>query len=244
MQNKQIAKIVLGVLVVLFSIVGCEKEDSQELSYPYSLVLKDYKLTSEVKLFSKFGEIKNKFVIQHYFAQDKYRNHYFYSNVDTIFKLEYADTLTYKSPDTLLFPEPGLWGKRIFKKVDDYMFFYLTDTLNGAMGSGVRNIDFENVIQNICLYKFYLKNTAFPSYNGGISASRVYDARIAKGTPYRLEFPSLSYTVTHRPLGRSYASSAGYSNINNIFDSNVLKLLKDGDTLAVQTSLKTYVKIN
>jgi hypothetical protein len=223
----------LFFLIISF---GCEKEVPEIFSYPSILISREYKIMTEVKLFTKRGQINDKTVIGNYL--NKVAPGIFYQNKDAFVPINKPDTLNYYSTDTVLFSIPGIWGKRVAKQEGSYLFFYMPDTLIGFK-SLQQDSEFKSIINGIGIYKPYYNDLHFY----GSIYQEVFNAFIARGNPNRLEFPQITYRITRRGNNSYYA---GYSskNYNNVFDPNVLKLLQEGDTLAIQEAKIVYLKHN
>jgi hypothetical protein len=228
--------ITFGLLLILIS---CEKE-AINYAFPITLISTEYQVTSELKLFTKSGQITDKLIIDNYLALDSQR--YFYSCLDTVLILDHYDTLIYLYQDTVLFSEPGLWGKRIPKKEGAYIYFYLTDTLIGYK-TIFQNSELKDIFNQIGLHKpFYEDFGPSIGYPHSRMFQREFNAKIAKGTPVSLEFPLLSYKLTR--TNDYYRAGSSRKNYNNIFDINVLNLLESSDTLAIQEAKIIYKAID
>ncbi len=223
--------LVFGLLTLLF---GCKK-DEIDYNFPIVLISTEYKITSELKLYTKSGQITDDLVISNYLASDTFGM--FYSRIDTTLEIIYADTVIYEYHDTVLFSDPGLWGKRIPENTGDYIFFYLTDTLIGFKSTH-ENSALQNVINQIGIHKPYYGDYPPNFYPPSTIYQRVYNAKIAKGTPRRLEFPLLTYKLSR--VRDNYRAGEGRMNYNNVFDNNVINLLESGDTLAIQEAKIVY----
>jgi hypothetical protein len=226
---------VFGLLTIIF---GCEK-DEINYNFPITLISTEYKIISELKLFTKTGQIMDNLIIDKYLASN--RLGYFYSRIDTNLQLGAPDTIIYEYQDTVLFSEPGLWGKRIPKNNGNYIYFYLTDTLIGNK-TMQQESELKDIINQIGIQKPYFEDygpsTGLPPFT---RFQRVFDAKIAKGSPNKLEFPLLTYLLSRTK--DNYRTGFGIKNYNNVFDSNVINLLESGDTLAIQEAKIIYTSL-
>ncbi len=227
---------VFGLVSIL---IGCEK-DEINYDFPITLISTEYRITSEMKLFTKTGQIMDNLIIDKYLASDSLG--YFYSRIDTNLQLGAPDTIIYEYQDTVLFSEPGLWGKRIPKNNGSYIYFYLTDTLIGFKFTMQQNSEFKDIISQIGIHKPYYEDFG-PSTGFSPSSmyQRVFDAKIAIGSPNKLEFPLLTYRLSRTK--DNYRAGLGRTNYNNVFDSNVINLLESGDTLAIQEAKIIYTAL-
>ena len=221
-------------LGLMFLATGCEKEETK-YDYPIKLFSTNFTITSGLKIYTKHGQVTDRSIISKYLAFDN--NQYFYSNTDTIIQTNNADTIIFEHRDTVIFSEQGLWGKRVTKQEGRYMYFYLTDTLIGFKG---QDSDLSELINQIGIYKPFYED--IEPWGDPPSFQRVFDAKIAKGTPSLLEFPLLAYKII-RNTGRSKIEISR-KNYNNIFDSTVIDLLETGDTLSIQESKITFKATN
>lgn len=222
--------ITVALIVVVFS---CKKNDVL-LTYPARLSLTRHQVLTHPKVYTKYGEITDKSVIENYINTGT--SGYFYDNIDTVIVPSH-DTITYKSSDTVLIALPGAFGIRVVKRNGQYIYLYLTDTLLAY--KAMDNV-LNNIANNIGVFKPYYRDgcpSGFPC-----SYQWVYDAFIATGSQQQLDFPLLTYKITRSINGTS--SGLARTDYNNVFDNAVLNLLKDGDTLAIQTAKETYVRIN
>jgi hypothetical protein len=225
---------IVGLLLIN---VSCEKE-APNFNFPITLLPTEYIVTSELKLFTKSGLINDRLIIDNYLAADSLG--FFHSKIDTIIKTDSHDTLIYKNQDTVLFSEPGLWGIRTPKKEQNYIYFYLTDTLPSYM-TVEQCSELKDIINQIGIYKPFYKEYGSDYMDCFLKTLRVYDARLAKGTPNYLEFPLLTYRLTRTK--DNYKAGISRKNYNNVFDMNVLNLLESGDTLAIQEAKIIYKAI-
>ncbi len=223
-------------LFLLLLVAGCEKEADVFFTYPATLVAREYKIVSQVQVFTNQGPITDASVISNYLKKDT--TGFFYPVKDAYVPLKYQDTIVYQSKDTVLFNLPGDWGKRIVKRKGAYLYLYLPDTL---IGYNSQMQDFKNVVNNLGVQKPYRQEVAVSSPYGSPYVE-VYDALIAKGDPNELEFPRINYLITRKR--KSSSSGLRVSNYNNVFDPKVIKWLEAGDTLAIQEGKTIYKKLN
>ena len=220
-------------LLFLIAAFGCEKETIEVVNYPAVLVAREYHVLTDVKLFTKTGQITDKAIISSYLKKDT--QGYFYKNKDSHVPINKPDTVIYQSKDTVLFSSPGDWGIRVPKQVGDYIHFSMTDTLAGFK-SLMEEGPLVKIIRQIGLFKPYYEDIGPSNYG----YQRVFSAFVAKGNPRRLEFPELTYLVTRR-WDNTY-NSVSMKNYNNVLDPDVVNLLRDGDTLAIQEAKIVYIQ--
>ena len=225
-------------------IFSCSEDETSEPVFEYPLTLKatDYQIKSKIRMFTLNGEVTNQTLINSYIHRPNTETSdiwpdsiFFYTNTNTVVDVSTYSTITYTHKDTVIFPEPGEWGKRVLKKEQSYNHFYLADTLIGFK-SGNNAID--NIVNNIGTYKPFYED--LPEYDDNLKYVRVFDAKIAKGNPEKLEFPNLIYKIS-----RSNASQQFYTKMkhyNNIFDPTVIHQMQVGDTLIVQEVNIIYTK--
>lgn len=233
MQKMRIRKSFIPIILIVV-VFSCKKSDELLLQYPEKLSLTSHQVLTFPKVYTKYGEITDKTVIENYINTGT--PGYFYDNIDTVI-VPSADTITYKTRDTVLIALPGVFGIRVVKQSGQYIYLYLTDTLLAY--KAMDNV-LNNIVNNIGVFKPYYRDgcpSGFPC-----SYQWVYDAFIATGSQQQLEFPLLTYKIT-RSINGSYNGIAR-KDYNNVFDNSVLNLLQDGDTLAIQTAKETYVRIN
>lgn len=210
----------MSLIVVLIS---CTKNED----YQSTLVATDYQILAYPKLYTRSGEVTDRSIVDNYIKTA--RPGYFYMNGDTVITVP-ADTITFEKADTAYFKPHHSYGKRIVKRNGPYLYFYMVDTLVGYRTA--ENV-LSNITNNIGIVKPYRRSICtFCSFD------LVYDAYIAIGSQRQLQFPLLTYQITRQANGSYYGSAR--KNYNNVLDLSVLNLLKDGDTLAVQTARRVY----
>ena len=234
-------QLLFSILIILI-LFSCKKSNS-DLLKPSYVVSNYYQVLTYPKLYTNTGEITDRTIIEHYLNDlGLIRIHYFYLQADTIIKAQ-PDTINFRSGDTVIFSQPGLFGKRIVKQNGLYKYFYMTDTLiENSRYPG----DLDYIDGNIGVFKPYHENfcnspACYSPY------AYVYDAFIASGEWGKLEFPLLTYYMTRNRTvnGIKYSfpvSTAAKQNYNNVLDNSVLSLLQDTDTLAIQTLKRVYTK--
>ena len=219
-------------LVIIAICISCRKDED----FSARLISTKYEITSSPKVYTKNGLVTDKTVVENYLKG--WAGNYFFLNVDTTVNYP-PDTLVYKSRDTLIFPPSGIWGKRVVKPGNGYLFFYMTDTLQGY--KRMDNV-LNSIVSKIGIVKPFYKESC-PWYLGSPCMNEwVYDAYIATGNTNRLEFPLLTYKITRTTSNTG--TGLARQNYNNVFDPSVLNLLEDGDTLAIQTAKRIYVRRN
>lgn len=174
----------LFYLCLLVTVFGCEKETNDIINYPSILVANEYQVLSDVKLFTRKGQITDNTVINSYLAKDT--SGIFYQNKTSYFSKPKTDTLLYQTRDTVIFSLPGEWGKRLPKQVGDYIYFCMPDTLIGFKTLQQEG-PFNEIIRQIGLFKPYYEEVAI-----GSNYQRVFDAFVAKGNAEKLEFPYIT----------------------------------------------------
>jgi hypothetical protein len=214
----------------LLAVSSCSKDT---YDYPVRLISRDCIIVSEVALFTTDGQISDTAVINNYIRKN---NLVFYSKTGTHAPLIRVDTIEYESKDAVQFLGQGFWGKRVPKQVGAYIYFYMQDTIAGYKTIFQTSV-FKDIVNNIGIWKPYYKDLP-PSAGGDLQY--VFDAYIAKGNPYRLEFPEITYRITRDIYG--IKADMTYSNYNNIFDRSVTEFLLEGDTMAIQEAKIIYVK--
>lgn len=225
--------LIITIILVLFS---CNKGDGF-LRYPVQLISTEYQSISYPKVYTKYGEITDRTIIEGYIKA--WSGQYFYFNTDTVITYP-PDAITFKTSDTAIFSsQPGDWGKRVVKKNGGYFYFYMKDTLQGFK----RMDNLLNIITSkIGTVKPYYKDSCPVFMGTSCMYEWIYDAHIATGTMERLEFPLLTYKITRTSSGSS--TGLARQHYNNVFDPSVLSLLQDGDTLAIQTAKMIYSRRN
>lgn len=221
------------VIALIAVVASCKKSDGL-LQYPVKLVLTSHQVLTHPRVYTKYGEIIDKTAIENYINTGTAG--YFYHNIDTVIVPSH-DTITYKASDTVLISLAGVFGTRVVKKKEQYIYLYFTDTL-----LEYKNMDniLNNIANNIGIFKPYYRDGCPPGLP--CTYEWTYDAFIATGSQQQLEFPLLTYKIT-RSINGTFSGLAR-TNYNNVFDNSVLNLLQDGDTLAIQTAKETYVRIN
>jgi len=235
-------------LIFITILFSCNKEENQ-LSFPIILVSTDFKVVSDVRLFTFKGEIKDTSVINKYLSVCD--SSVFPINKDLSIPVTNRDSIIYLTADTILFSK--IWtesynklDKRIQKRNDGYLYFYKKDTTYLVKEKGdTDNAEIDNIIFNLGIYKPVKEIQDLPHNFGYTYMVKYLRAYIAKGSYSKLEFPYISYRFTRGiigfPGGMFYSRSSQL--YNNKFDPNVINLMKEGDTLAIKESLFVYENI-
>lgn len=243
MKNFQLCLI---FIIILFS---CNKEENQ-FAFPIVLISTDFKVVSDVRLFTFKGEIKDTSIINKYLSVCD--SSVFSINKNLTIPVANRDSIIYLTTDTLLFSKK--WSesynkldKRIQKRNDGYLYFYKKDTTYLVKEKSFfpsNNDEIDKIIYNLGIYKPVCAIQDLPEKFGYAYVVKYLGAYIAKGSYSKLEFPFLSYRFTRGVIGFPgifYSRSAQL--YNNKFDPNVISLMKDGDTLAIKESLVVYENI-
>lgn len=234
---------ILYFLTLLVILSACKKDRptpvepipiEDTITYPVKLAGGIYRPISRPQLFTKNGEITNLGLIEKYAKLGT--TDWFLTDLTVTFP--WRDTVKYISKDTVILPFPRLWDKRIVKKVGDYTYLYMLDTVVGG-GKESKSGEISEIVNKIGVHKPYYRAacTAWVTDCGYI---QTYLAAVVTGNANQLTFPYLSIRITRQ---RANLRQGYLGGVNNVFEKEVLKLLQDGDTLLIQRHQVVYTRI-
>lgn len=235
-ENHSIMKRSSYLLIAIACIVACGKSDVPS-SYVGLHISKQLKVTAAPKMYTRNGEVTDKMVVNQYLDKIQSGGIYFIRNIDTVLPAG-NDTVRFLSTDTATIKRAALWEKRVVKPQGDYLYLHMLDTIRSFGNSNTT--PFDEVVQKIGIYQPYYKIlTYFP---GGGYLSDYSGADIMRWRNGKVVFPFMNYSIIRNvPNGSLYGTNlSGY---NNIFNSAVVSLLKDHDTLLLQTFELTFEKV-
>jgi len=219
--------------LILTVLCSCENERENE-NYPATAELSNtaFHITSEVKLYSKYGRITDQRAINQWkanYSGNEFIDYFYWDN--SFLALPYVDsdikilenTKLIKDRDTLLLKETR----------EDYKIFRPRDTTYSYL-SYIQE-DLSKFIKNIG----FLKNYESPVFYDS-NLFKVYRGRIVKGNTNRLEVPYAIVACTYRNVNTGAIEASSYKFVNNNFDPAVINTLRLGDTLAIQEATAVY----
>ena len=223
----------IGLLMI---IITCEKEDEVIMQYPTKMVVREYKIKSKIRLFTKDGEISNSETIEKFVK--KWINLHFFKNIDTVILIDNPDTINFIKSDSVRFNNER--HTRKLKINGDIFYFYPKDTLVDHIITN--NDTLATLKYKIGKYKYDFKLITLVSPPNIFSyKGKHMIPRIAKGNEKKIVFPMLTYDIVFHSQFKSERQA--YANLNNEFDQGITKILGIDDTLAVQEFDLTFEKI-
>ncbi|MDJ1469024.1 hypothetical protein [Xanthocytophaga flava] len=218
------------ILVIVLLIWSCKKDNEPIFPYPSIYHATRSEITSDVRLFTKQGEIKDQMVITDFMKR--------YNTAWTTIIAPKSETVTYQDTVKIL-TKDNVQGPFYLK--DAYLQFNENIIYIISRDTGYSDLN-EFYESNVVFgkYKPIYEKKVYYSPSTGVNP-RVFTIPInyAEYTSEQLKFLTLSYMVK-RGTG-AYYSTYG-SRYNNSFDPTSYKALLADDTLVVQESNIVYEK--
>ena len=227
---------ILFLIIIAVCFLACRKSDMQS-GYTGLYISKQYKILSSPKMYTKNGEVADRASINQYLNALPAGSVPFFRNIDTVI-YPGNDSIRFTTPDSAAIKGFSRWDKRVVKPQGDYVYLYPLDTLRSLANSNTS--PFDEAVSKIGIYKPYYKLTCFGYGTACISSS--YEAAIAQWQSGKLSLPLMNYSLIHGE-SNSIFYGTGRSGYNNVFDPSVITVLKDRDTLLVQSFELLFEKV-
>ncbi|MBF4514857.1 hypothetical protein IRZ71_00785 [Flavobacterium sp. ANB] len=211
-------------------------DDEEVFNYPSTLKLTQYEILENVRVFTKNGEVKNENLINKFITGGGFEPSIFELKGQSS-SFEKGDIINYKTKDSVEFEWGNSKQKLTVKDVGKEVYFYPKDTLTYYYANQGTLDTFFYQMGN---YKPYYKKIDMPG-NFPDVAVKYYAAIVASGNPNKLTINSMTYKLIRSSNTQIFGSSQRFV-LNNGFDKNVLSLLNQGDTIAVQNTKMVYEK--
>ncbi len=130
----------------------------------------------------------------------------------------------------MLFQTYELWKKRIPRREGGYIFYYMPDTLVG-IPFVPQILEFKDIVHIIGVFKPYYKEQFRLPAPGVWTYYDIYEAFVSWKNGQDLVFPSMSFVVSRWDY-------------NNDFDPDVISLLRETDTLAIEQYETVFVRLD
>ncbi|MDJ1496193.1 hypothetical protein QNI19_24865 [Cytophagaceae bacterium DM2B3-1] len=219
----------LYVLVSILVLSSCKKDEEPVLLYPSIYHTKEIFVTSDVRLFTKQGEVKDQAIITD-FTNRFHEPWDFIKPKSGVIASSDRDTVKILAKDNA---KIGRYAGNFHVEFHDNMIYFV------PQDTARFEVDYMyELMLAIQKYKPLYENR-FPisTSSGYKTIAQSVVGSYAKYTSSQLTFPMLSFLLTQRG-GYSYYSIR----YNNSFDPTGYKALNTGDTLVVQESELRYEK--
>jgi len=218
---KKIMRKKIVILCFLLSCLSCEKEHTYSGLYRSSIID-----ISQIRLFSKNGEITDKNKIHDYVSRRKID--FLIENIDTALNVTDKVQIEFVSDDRVIFTYNDYSDNRILKNVNDYLYFE-SEAISTRYNIG-SDLFYDKVITHTPLFADTIPISSSSGFSTKTDYKHCYYTK--KRTTF-IEFPILSFHYMS-VLSDVYFSSESYGWFNNEFNANSLNYLTANDTLVIQ----------
>lgn len=232
----------LIALAVLFAFISCSKKEDNWSSYSGTYIFRNVEI-SQVRMFTKNGEIKDGNTI-HHFVQSHKTYDYFILNTDSIINIAGESQIVFlanEKANLVNFSFDKDIRNVIYK--NNMIYFEAEDTLkiyHSMYGPNPDNPNtfsyYHKIITYSPLYADTLPKPVSLYYWGLIKLKQcnyaIGSQTHGKGSYSEIKYPLLSYSFIRHTT--SVRVGEGIKNSNNFFKENSLKDLAENDTVVIQ----------
>ncbi|MFP9114999.1 hypothetical protein ACLI1A_13765 [Flavobacterium sp. RHBU_3] len=223
-----------AMAAIAFYSCNSDDDNGSQDSYPSTLHLSSYSYTTGVKLYSKYGEVTDQQAINRW--RDGYGETFFvWENYGEI-PIDNAmiTEITFTHPDTITTNYVGPYRKLVVREEHGYKFCYFVEPILDI----TQLYPLENIYNNMGVFKYTSIYESLPSTDQYVRKTE--GGLVLKGNTNRLELSRLTYAVNRSDSTAWYYKIAGIT--DNAFDPEVINMLYDGDTIAIQEAKMVYTK--
>jgi hypothetical protein len=228
-------KICAWLVVLSIDFVSCEKEHDFTFTYPTQSKSARLENTSNVRLFTRAGEVRDQSIIKAFVARYS-KDWLHYDGIKQVMPAQQGDTLEITADQIAYFKNSnGVNVYSVTKGQDGHLLFTpqqphkITPT-GGTLTTEVESDEYINAA--IEKYDLVSSTKKLVPVSGGFGYEyEITVKKIAAANKHQVVFPILAYTVL---TGRGFQKKIYSVNVNNRFDQSGVTQIQNTDTLAVQ----------